>query len=204
MDEEVSQCSHPHGEEGRKTLESMNEEHRPQIQWGLDHMPEVSPSRILDAGCGGGIFARMALEKYPEAECDGIDISELSIEYANDGNRDLVGKGRARFQKGDVMALPFSDGTFDLVVSNASHFFWPDLDKGYSEISRVLKRGGVACFTAGMHYTDDPDESIKEKYDIVNLLTDRELLYRLNMAGFDARCIPHPDGFICTYICVKR
>jgi len=204
MVEDVNQCRHPHGEEGMKTLETMNREHKPQIQWGLDNLPDISPSRILDAGCGGGVFGRMALGKYPGAECDGIDISELSIEYAKKSNRDLVDKGIMRFQVGDVMNLPFPDSVFDLSVSNASHFFWPDLGRGFSEISRVLRKGGVACFTAGVHYTENPDKEMKEEFDIVNLLTDRELLDLLDSAGFDAKCFPHSDGQMCTYVGVKR
>jgi len=200
----VNQCSYPHGEEGRKTLEEMNEGHRVQIQWGLDSLPDTSPSRIFDAGCGGGIFGRMALEKYPGSECDGLDISELSIEYAVSSNRDLIDEGRMRFQTGDVMSLPFPDGTFDLVVSNASYFFWPDPNKGFSEISRVLQKGGLVCLTAGAHYLEDPDPSMKAEFDMVNLLTDRELLELLDSVGFDAKCVPHSDGRICAYIGVKR
>ncbi len=204
MADEVNQCRHPHVEEGRKTLEEMNDGHRTQIQWGLDNLPDISPSRIFDAGCGGGVFGRMALEKYPGSECDGLDLSDLSIEYAVASNKDLVDGGRMRFRTGDVMSLPFQDRYFDLVVSNASHFFWPDLRRGFSEISRVLRSGGVACFTAGTHYVVDPDSSMKAEFDIVNLLTDGELVGLLDAAGFDARCIPHPDGHICAYIGVKR
>ncbi|MBR6205382.1 MAG: class I SAM-dependent methyltransferase [Candidatus Methanomethylophilaceae archaeon] len=200
----VCQCSRPHGEDGRKTLEEMNDGHREQIRWGLDNLPEISPRRILDIGCGGGVFSRMAAEAYPGSECDGIDISELAIEFASESNKDLVDQGRMRFQVGDVSDLPFPDGTFDLAVTNASHFFWPDLGKGLSEICRVLRSGGVLCMTAGVHFSDEVDEAMREEFEMVNLLTDLQLMERIGAAGMDTRCVPGPDDRTCAYYGIKR
>ena len=104
------QCSRPHGEDGRRTLEEMNEGHREQIRWGLDNLPDIHPARVLDVGCGGGVFARMAAERFPGSVCDGIDVSELAAEFATESNADLVGRGRMRFQTGDVSDLPSPTG----------------------------------------------------------------------------------------------
>ena len=197
------QCSRPHGEDGRRTLEEMNEGHREQIRWGLDNLPDIHPARVLDVGCGGGVFARMAAERFPGSVCDGIDVSELAAEFATESNADLVGRGRMRFQTGDVSDLPFPDGTFDLVVTNASHFFWPDLGRGLSEICRVLKDGGVLCMTAGVHFVGEVDDSMREDYDVVNLLTDSQLTGMIRNAGMAPGCVPAPDGRICAYYGTK-
>lgn len=49
------------------------------------------------------------------------------------------------FQRGDVGALPFGDGSFDIVLSlNGFHAF-PDKEAAWREIFRVLRPGGVFC-----------------------------------------------------------
>src|SRR5215212_5535904 len=69
---------------------------------------------VLDVGCGTGeIIARLAA-KYPQASFIGIDLEEPHLARAA---ARCAGLGeRVRFQHGDAMALPFADGTFDLVV----------------------------------------------------------------------------------------
>ena len=49
------------------------------------------------------------------------------------------------FRQGDVGALPFADGAFDIVLSlNGFHAF-PDKEAAYREVFRVLKSGGTFC-----------------------------------------------------------
>ena len=49
------------------------------------------------------------------------------------------------FQQGDVGALPFGDGSFDIVLSlNGFHAF-PDKEAAWREIFRVLRPGGTFC-----------------------------------------------------------
>ena len=56
-----------------------------------------------------------------------------------------AGLTNIQFQQGDVEALPFEDGSFDLVLSlNGFHAF-PDKDAAYREIYRVLRPGGTFC-----------------------------------------------------------
>lgn len=80
--ESVTQCGKPDGTVGWKTIEGMNEEHHAQIEWGLMHLPELRPARILDIGCGGGIFTRYILERYPDCSGCAIDISETCVKYS--------------------------------------------------------------------------------------------------------------------------
>ena len=49
----------------------------------------------------------------------------------------------------DAQALPFRDHYAAVIVSRGSYHFWPDQEKGFREIFRVLKRGGVAYVGLG-------------------------------------------------------
>ncbi len=49
------------------------------------------------------------------------------------------------FRQGDVGALPFADGTFDIVLSMNGFHAFPDNDVAYRETFRVLKPSGTFC-----------------------------------------------------------
>ena len=53
-----------------------------------------------------------------------------------------------RLVQGDVGALPFGDASFDIVLTMNGFHAFPDKEKAYSEVDRVLKAGGtlVVCF----------------------------------------------------------
>lgn len=102
------------------------------------------PKTILDLATGTADLA-IALAKFnPQAHVIGIDISEKMLE---------IGKAKVTQKKldhqielriGDVVALPFEDDTFDAVTVAFGVRNFENLEKGLSEISRVLKSGGQA------------------------------------------------------------
>jgi SAM-dependent methyltransferase len=95
-----------------------------------------SPGKILDVGCGTGeITARMA-ELWPNAGLTGVDLEESHLEKA----RQKV--PQATFRKGDALALPFADGSFDLAVCRHLVQAVPDAKKVYGEMQRVLRPRG--------------------------------------------------------------
>ena len=199
MDEDLTQCMNPHGKAGWKTIADMNAEHTPQIMVGVDNLPEISPKKILDVGCGGGIFTKIVLEKYKDAKACGLDISELCIDYSKEFNSDFISSGRLEVIVGDVMDMPYDDGTFDLIVSNASHFFWSDLMKGLKEINRVSVMGATICFTAGIHFVEEPtEEQRKDLEGLTNILTDEELQKCMKDAGFEVEVFS--DGRNAAYV----
>ena len=100
----------------------------------LDH----PPVRILDVGTGTGAGALRLAQRFPEAEIVGVDISDAMLGQARlTPAEDL--RGRLRFERADASALPFGDGSFDLVThANMIPFF--------DEVARVVTPGGRALF----------------------------------------------------------
>jgi len=74
-------------------------------------------ARILEPGCGTGLYTRMLLDAFPGAPIDGVDISEAMIRLA----RERTADPRARFARADAEEIVA--GRYDLVTSNAT-FQW--------------------------------------------------------------------------------
>jgi ubiquinone/menaquinone biosynthesis C-methylase UbiE len=100
--------------------------------------------KVLDVGCGSGRLT-MAAQKWagPDGEAVGIDPSPEMIQVARQNARRAGLK--AKFEVGVVEALPFLDGTFDVVLNRLMlHHLPGDLKlRGLAEMRRVLKPGGL-------------------------------------------------------------
>ena len=100
------------------------------------------PKTILDIATGTGDFALLAAKMLKPEKLIGADISEGMMEI---GRQKVKAKGLdavISFEKEDCTALSYSDGTFDAVTAAFGIRNFADLDKGLSEMCRVLKPGG--------------------------------------------------------------
>ena len=109
-------------------------------EWILDRpmLERIAARRIgtaLDVGCGEGRFCRMLRARGIKAT--GIDPTEALSARA----RGLDPEGDYRL--GRAEALPFSDASFDLVVSYLTLIDIPDIDRAVAEMARVLRPGGA-------------------------------------------------------------
>jgi SAM-dependent methyltransferase len=91
----------------------------------LDRLPQP-PRRVLDVGTGTGKAARVVARRFPEAEVVGVDLAPAMVAEAKDLLPDEFGT-RVRFEVADASALPFEDGSFDLVVLLNMIPFFPEL-----------------------------------------------------------------------------
>lgn len=99
-------------------------------------------ARVLDAGCGVCGPAVELARAVPGVTVEGITLSPEQAETAR-GRIEAAGLAeRVRVTLGDYHALPFADGTFDLVwfLESAGHTI--DLGRMLREAQRVLKPGG--------------------------------------------------------------
>jgi SAM-dependent methyltransferase len=89
--------------------------------------------RVLDLGCGSGVFLRAAAER--GAQTFGLDASEALIEIARERVPD------ADLRVGDMQFLPYEDDFFDLVTGFNSFFFAADMTAAVRDAGRVSKPG---------------------------------------------------------------
>ncbi len=164
-------------------LRTMNGGHAPLSNWGLSLVRPAPDARVLDVGCGGGANVARLLSLCPKGFVDGIDYAPESVAFSRKENAAELGR-RCDIRQGDVGALPFEAGSFDLVTAFETVYFWPDLDKGFAEILRVLKPGGQ--FLLVCESDDVADSKWPDLIDGMTIYAGEDLRARLERAGFAA------------------
>ena len=132
------------------TYDTLN--HR--LSWNIDkgwrrkaimQLAPFSPKQMLDIATGTGDFAILASQMLQPKTLIGADISEGMMEIGRQKVAKIGLNQTISFQKEDCLNLTFSSETFDAVTAAFGIRNFQDLDKGLSEMCRVLKKGGHLC-----------------------------------------------------------
>ena len=145
-------------------------------------------ANVLDVGCGTGEMLKRIAAKFPDVRLYGLDLSENMLRTAKEKLGD-----DADLTIGDAEALPFEDGTFDLLLCNDSFHHYPAPDKVLMEFMRVLKPEGTLLLSdycmafplrqlmnVFIRFSDDGDVRIYSEKEITRLLQDagfRDIIY---------------------------
>src|SRR5690606_5540152 len=104
---------------------------------------EKNPLNILDIATGTGDLAIQFAEATPAEKIIGLDLSDGMLSVAR---KKVAGKEiskKIEFVQGDSEALPFEDEFFDAITVSFGIRNFENLEKGLSEIYRVLKKDGI-------------------------------------------------------------
>jgi demethylmenaquinone methyltransferase/2-methoxy-6-polyprenyl-1,4-benzoquinol methylase len=105
-------------------------------------LKKEQPKLILDIATGTGDFAIEALSLKPE-KIIGVDISEGMLKVGRDKIKKAGLDGLIELKSGDSENLAFNDNNFDAVIVAFGVRNFENLERGLSEMHRVLKKGGT-------------------------------------------------------------
>lgn len=145
-----------------------------------EHLP-IRGARLLELGCGDAWMTRQIAESLRPGEIIATEVDQVQHQK-NLQKRDLPG---VRFLYAGAEDIPLEDASVDLVLMLKSlhHVPLDSLDLALSEITRVLKPGGIA-------YISEPVYQGAFN-DIMKLFHDEQ---KVRQAAFDAVCRAVEEG----------
>ena len=104
----------------------------------------LSPGAVLETAAGSGVVARALAPKLrADARYVVTDLNQPMLDYAASQQPT---DSRISWRQADALALPFEQGSFDVVCCQFGAMFFPDRHLGFGEARRVLKPGGSFVF----------------------------------------------------------
>ena len=125
------------GTDARAWADLAEAHNQPLFEAVLDATGVGEGTRVLDVGCGTGLTLLLAAER--GAVPSGIDVTPELLEIARERLPD------ADLREGDMESLPFSDGSFDVVLGVNAFQFAGDPVHALREAARVVRPGGTVA-----------------------------------------------------------
>ncbi len=107
-------------------------------------------AKVLELGCGTGDMWKN--RESVICACSKIILSDFSEGMVATTKDNIGSYHNIEYKVLDIQEIPYKDATFDIVIANMMLYHVPDIDKGLTEVRRVLKREGrFYCATYGEH-----------------------------------------------------
>jgi len=170
----------PHGRQARETYGAADAH---SFTWEpvLEALALGPDDRLLDVGCGGGVFLRHAIAT---TGCDGVGV---------DHSREMARLAGPLAVHAEAEALPFGAAEFTAVSSIVAFFFFPEPLQAMREMRRVLAPHGRLAV-----YTTSPEAkgTMAAPYPLAtrgHFYTNEELARFPLEAGFSIARVTRPD-----------
>ncbi len=191
----MNQTRKPEGKLGSMMIKGMNIGHATMADWAISFLDEnLDPRNLVDFGCGGGRNLNALLRKYPKANGTGVDYSELSVQKARDFNNDAIEKGRCEIVQGDVSDLKLNKDCYDLATAFETIYFWPGLERCFSQVSGTLKSGSTFMIVNESDGYDEPSKKYEKIIEGMKIYTPEQISEALCKAGFSNIKVEHHNS----------
>jgi SAM-dependent methyltransferase len=182
----------------------------------FDRFPIRPGDRVLDVGCGGGRHAFEVYRRGGRVIAFDLDSGELggvrgmfgAMAAAGEVPAGTTASPAAEAVSGDATSMPFRDNAFDRVIAAEVLEHVLDDQRAMSELSRVLRPGGLAAITVPAFLPERICWSLSTEYHEVpgghvRIYTRVELEAKLARAGLDVRWHHHAHGLHSPYWWLK-
>lgn len=130
-------------------------------RFAIEAIHDISPSSVLDIGCGSGAALRHAYLQWPNALLVGVDPVPRMVEIAQERLIDHPGMNSIKFHVGTAEKLLVESASFDLVLAFDSVDHWNDVNAGAVEVARVLVQGGHVVIVKDQGVPGDRDRVVE-------------------------------------------
>jgi ubiquinone/menaquinone biosynthesis C-methylase UbiE len=115
---------------------------------------ELTPGSVLELAAGTGIVTRRLRDALP-ADCPLI-ASDLNPPMLEVAKSKFKSDEKLHFEPADAMNLPYEDSSFDAVACQFGVMFFPEKQRSFEEVQRVLKPGGSYIFSVWGPWETNP------------------------------------------------
>jgi malonyl-CoA O-methyltransferase len=129
----------------------------------LDYI-RLQPKAVLDLGCGTGVITADMLKRYPKADIVALDLALNMLKKTQQNTKGWFSK-KPSCVCADAERLPFSDNSFDLLVSNLMLQWSNDLQLVFNGFQRVIAPNGLLMFTT---FGPDTLKEMRESWAVVD------------------------------------
>ena len=158
---------------------------RQKLTKALGSAADAHFAKALEIGSGTGYFSLNLMQEGAIDELVATDVSTGMLESLSRTAEALGLADRVETRQADAEALPFEDGSFDLVLGHAVLHHIPDLPRAFAEFDRVLRPGGAIAFCGEPSAYGDRLASLPKRVGQASAPAWRTLM-RARPAGVDA------------------
>jgi demethylmenaquinone methyltransferase/2-methoxy-6-polyprenyl-1,4-benzoquinol methylase len=194
----------------------------------IKELKELKPQYVLDVATGTADVALTTWKYLQPNKIIGIDISEGMLDLGKQKVAKLLLNNHIELQKGDSEAINFPDNTFDAVTVAFGVRNFENLEKGLSEMYRVVKPGGkvvilefskprkvwfkgfynlymkIIAPQAGRWLTNSKDAYQYLNKSVKAFPEGETFLHILNKVGFSDTTLKRLSLGICTIYCARK
>ena len=178
----------------------------------LDRLELPDAATLLDLGCGNGRHTFAALRRGSNVVAFDLDEEALHGVAGMSAAMKLEGEAEPAqldgVVRGDALALPFAEASFDAVVVSEVLEHIPEDTAAMSEINRVLKAGGKLAVSVPRWWTEAVCWALSDEYHgrpggHVRIYRDSQLAERLRASGFSVDDTHHAHALHSPYWWLK-